>query len=209
MDKRKWGLVSGGLITTGLIFWICFEYVPLRVTIGRQISSIPEQIYAGRMCLLSFSKSDWQLKDYPVRFRHQPANNPEWIAQIINWHVFGFGSTKEAAYADLQENFAKIKTRHRPGTRVPIQFASTKGIEAHEAIARDFFRKILSRNIDACFISDSSSLYDLCPTPNDTLKFQEEMNEKIYQTYNCEVSDIRDGNLLKIFERIESTRKAI
>lgn len=157
-------------------------------------------------------KSDWELQDYPVKFRPNPAGAqlgrlqaPPWIVQIINWEVMsGMGQTREEAYKQLEQRFEEYRTKHRlprPGTKVPLQFASTVKIEQYKDIAVDFCRKVLDIEYEDCFISDQSSLYDF---------HSEEDNSRfckiILNTYEVDVSDIADGNLAQIFERIHNQR---
>jgi hypothetical protein len=70
------------------------------------------------MYLRSFTKSDWQIPDYPLRFRRQGLNPqdygrlklPAWSVQVINWwQLDGLGDTKEEAYLDLKANFERLK----------------------------------------------------------------------------------------------------
>lgn len=59
------------------------------------------QLRAGVKYLLSITRSDWQLADYPVRFRHFNVSDTggrlkqvSWSCQIINWwQMDGFGDT--------------------------------------------------------------------------------------------------------------------
>lgn len=174
------------------------------------------QIKAALKYLLSFAKSDWQLSDYPIRFRHQkpafkdpPAGRLElvpWVAQIINWwQMSGHGQTKAEAYADLQARFNQLKEGGkqlpRPGTGLPIEFAPNVEISAHEDIALEFFDKILDMDYRGCWISDGSSLWDFHEEETN-----ERLNQKILETYGVDVADIEDGNLVRIFERISIRR---
>jgi hypothetical protein len=160
--------------------------------------------------LLSFTKSDWGLEDYPVTFVQQESNvsilglgEPlPWSAQIINWWLMvGMGDTKEAALRNLTRNFNDYKRQHaslpRPGTPVLLQFASFYEISLYDSLACDFFQKILERNYDDVFISDESSLWDFL-FPEDYA----DVIELIKQTYQVDVSDIRTGSFVEIFRRI-------
>jgi hypothetical protein len=166
---------------------------------------------AGAKFLLSFTKSDWQVADYPLLFRHFEVADTAgrlkefpWSVQIINWwQIGGFGNTKQEAYADLRKRFAEIKANGkalpRPGTGLPIEFASTDRIRFHDDIADDFFRRVLEMNYRECFISDESTLWDFHSEDSN-----EHLHTKIWDAYRVDVSDIEDGNLVKIFERIEN-----
>ena len=114
----------------------------------------------------------------------------------------GFGNSKEEAYQNLKKRLENKLEEDgflpRPGTKVPIEFASTEEIEECSDIVNDFLEKVLGFDEEkAVFISDESSLWDF---------HREDSNEKYYKkikdVYGVDVSDIKDGNLLKIFKRI-------
>ena len=76
-------------------------------------------------------KTDWELADYPVRFRHFDPKTVEddhshgvipCIAQIINWwQMTGCGDTREDALKDLEKNLSEYRKTvgppPRPGKR--------------------------------------------------------------------------------------------
>jgi hypothetical protein len=103
--------------------------------------------------LTSYFKKDWDIDDYPVElYRNKNAgqDNVKHGALIKDWSgMVGHGETKEQAFEDLKERFRMFKDNNelpRPGTKVPLKFASTREIERHEKIAVDFFDKILKLN---------------------------------------------------------------
>lgn len=163
--------------------------------------------------ILSFIKSEWGFYDYPIHIKKQDSKDAElenfklvkWIATISNWHqLFGGGETKEEAINMLRERFAEYKQNNkilpRPGVRVPIVFASTSAINRHKLIARHFFTKILNRDFDQCFISDKSSVWDF-PEADD------QIYNRIQQAYGIDVSDIKSGNFVELFERLSSAQQ--
>ncbi len=86
--------------------------------------------------------------------------------------------------------------------KLRIEFASTKKISQYEEIATDFLDKIFGMDRRSCLITDESSLWD----------FQAEQSEedtlrRVQESYGIDVSDVRDGNLVTIFKRIEWQRK--
>jgi hypothetical protein len=161
--------------------------------------------------VLSFFKSDWDVKDYPIRVRHctVPPYDPEdrliilpWTVQVVNWPVtVGQGNTRGEAFADLRTRFERRKELGlgfpRPGRGLPIELAPTHRISEHPDLARDFFSKILDLNYDECFISDESSLWDFHVAENN-----DDVNEKVLLTYGVDISDIDTGNLADIFTRL-------
>src|ERR1044072_2650564 len=169
------------------------------------------QLRAGIKYLLSYTRFDWQLADYPIRFRNSQVTQTggrlkqfPWSCQIINWwQIGGFGDTKQDAYADLEKRFSEIKSNGkplpRPGTGLPIEFAPTVRMQLHDDIADDFFSRVLDMNYGDCLITDESSLWDFHGEESN-----EHLHRKIWDAYRMDVSDIDDGNLVKIFERIEN-----
>ncbi len=172
-----------------------------------------DQIFALWKLCLSIRKHDWELNDYPVVLRDQEPD-PEYIgtrlkfhryrALIINWWVVsGSGDTEEEALQDLDKQFTTQKLERgksgkalpRPGTRVPLQFASRERVNRHPELAEDFVRRVL--DLDWAWISDESSLWDF---------HHDETNEalilKIKEIYGTDVSDIQSARLSEIFERI-------
>jgi hypothetical protein len=168
------------------------------------------RIKAFTKYLLSFLRGYERLEDYPVRFTYQGEEGPTlpqvgeaapWRVQIINWwQMAGLGNTRQEAYEDLREHFDDYKADHgelpRPGTRVPILMAETGQVDRHALLARDFFRRILEMDYENVFISDQSSLYDFFMEPVEVYQ------ERIEAEYGVDVSDIEDGNLVRIFERL-------
>lgn len=167
--------------------------------------------------ILSFLKKDWQVSDYPIRFKHfEPREGLEiilpqrfkpipWSAQIINWYQMGgCGDTKEQAYKDLVSNFEKRKADGkkipRPGTGLPLELAPVDEIERYDDLAADFFPKVMDREYSGIFISDESSIWDFMV--DDSL---EPYYSKIREVYGVDVSD-SDGNFAKIFGKIAEKR---
>src|SRR3982750_739452 len=68
--------------------------------------------------LLSYLKTDWTAKDYPLRVRHTPIpatvasqefHPVPWLVQIIGWEQMpGTGNTEAEALADLEQNWPTI-----------------------------------------------------------------------------------------------------
>jgi hypothetical protein len=162
-------------------------------------------------------KGTWELGDYPIRVVGRdvaPEVGPArlevipWSAQIINWwQMAGHGSTRDEALANLRQNFATYRSSHevlpRPGTGAPLEFATTASVDQHRELAHDFMSRILLLNLDDCFISDESSLWDF-----NTEETNEHYYKKIILLYGVDVSDVEGATLSRIFERIISHRRA-
>ena len=115
-----------------------------------------EQLLATWKKALSYTKSTWDLDDYPLRYKKQLDTKGEykngelklWVVQIINWWAMtGLGDTKEEAYHMLKNNFTGYLEHYsvgpRPGSKAPLLFAGTNQVDKLEEVAVDFFDKIL------------------------------------------------------------------
>jgi hypothetical protein len=123
--------------------------------------------------------------------------------QIIGWEQMpGTGNTRAEAVADLEQKLADYKRREgrlpRPGTRVPIQFAPMVEVDKYAQLAGNFFDKILGMDYRQVLITDQSSLYDFAFSEERLAELQ----RKIRDIYQVDVSDIEDGNLVTIFARL-------
>ena len=104
--------------------------------------------------------------------REQPGAPDEarWCARVLNWPgPVGLGSTQQQAHASLETNLRAIETMRRtegkpmprPGTVVPIMFASTARVEVDPDLLTEFITRALGFGPnDPVFISDESSLCD-------------------------------------------------
>ena len=158
------------------------------------------------MYLLSYFKSNWGFEDYPLEtWSNQNAKQDEikYGASFTNWTSFvAHGKTKDEAVENLKANFNQYRKENelpRPGTLVPIQYAETDRIEQFEAIAVDFFDKIIEINYYDCFVSDLSSLHDFGLGDEAIIK-------KIKSEYGIEPKD-KDLFLVDVFEQIKNKMK--
>ena len=176
----------------------------------------PAKLLTGWKYLLSFRKSDWELNDYPVIVRQQDDagaafgdgvrfTRPAYVARVVNWNLDGFGGTRAEALADLRERFKKAcarrSTRPRPGTDVPIEFASQERIAARQALADEFVRDVLG--VENAWLSDESSLWHFTLAGS-----LDEFYAKIMLVYGVDVRDVPDGNIAGILERIDAAKQA-
>ena len=82
-----------------------------------------------------------------------------------------------------------------------IEFASITGIDMFAEISEEFVKKIFDFKSGEYLITDESSLYDFIGL--DEMKLTDIQN-KIRDAYDMDVSDIQSGNLLEIFMRIHN-----
>ncbi len=131
----------------------------------------------------------------------------DWVVQILNWPgPIGVGSSEKEAIADLRKNLEKIREHRsanhekmpRPGRRVPIQFAPTIRVSLDLALRDDFITRVLGfEHGSPVFISDQSSLGDFGDESHVS-----KLQHKISEIYGVDVSDLRDGLICDILERI-------
>lgn len=174
-------------------------------------------LYVRLKFLLSFRRKTWTLRDYPIRFSFTPEDavppRPDlirvpWSASVYGWFQVGTGDTKTEALAQLQQSFDAYlesgKPLPRPGTVAPFFFdrCAADEIEKYRHLWDEFLDHIC--DVEAVFfLSDSSSLSDFIFTDHT----REEQNRLVALRYSVDISDIEDGNLLRIFERIEAHRR--
>jgi len=84
-----------------------------------------------------------------------------------------------------------------------IELAPTTGIDRLRSISEDFMTKVFGLEPGEYLISDESSLYDF--TGLDEMELPD-INNKIREIYNIDVSDIKSKNLLEIFRRISDSK---
>jgi hypothetical protein len=160
---------------------------------------------------LSYRKRQWEFEDYPVVVRRQSFDRvPEdaehesrYWARVLGWLIDQTAPTEPEAVAKLRDRYAMRKQLRieegkpipRPGTRVPITFASQERVNADEDLAHDFIRRVLQ--LEWAFISDESTLWDF--TVDNSIK---EFQDRIFLIYGVSVYDVEDGNLGSILERI-------
>jgi hypothetical protein len=165
--------------------------------------------------LLSFRKSDWELEDYPVIVRKQRDTSVSWgdevrwtspayLARVVNWTALdGSGNTRAEAIADLHERFKNAcegrSAKPRPGTDVPIEFASQERIDARKELVQEFVRDVLGT--EWALLTDESSLWHF--TLGQSL---EEYYTKIMILFGVNVRDVPDGNIAMILDRISAAR---
>lgn len=170
-----------------------------------------EQFNAFWKKILSYSKSKWDIDDYPLRYKKQTDTTEQynvgdlkpWVVQIINWWTMtGLGNTKQEAYENLKSNFQAYWQHNsppRPGTNVPLSFADTSQVEDLEDVAPHFFEKILDLNYYECFISDESSLTDFGRDDDETL-------QSMNSIYGLGLADLGDGNIVRLLTLIKEKK---
>ena len=169
--------------------------------------------------LLSHFKQEWKISDYPVILQKLDVIGNEkedthgqqmyYRAVIVNWWVLsGTGYSREEAYANLSKNFSQQQKNRfeqnrplpRPGSHVPLEFASQQNIHANADLLQDFIEKVLC--LEWAWISDESSLADF-----DSLAPVADLVSKTNQIYGVDISNIESGNISKILEHIKTAQQ--
>jgi len=83
-----------------------------------------------------------------------------------------------------------------------IEYAPSTGVAMFLDISEDFMKKIFNFEPDEYLISDESSLFDF------TEMELTDVQKRIQDVYDLDVSDIASGNLLEIFMRIHHSKFA-
>ena len=134
--------------------------------------TIAQHVQIGVSWLASFFRANWEPEHYPIELRLQKDVPPEaaWAARVPTWPgPIGFGATKSEARTALLKNLRDIAMARRkngmsmprPGTRVPIEFASTARVQSVPDLLEDFTVHVLGFGpADPVFISDASSVSD-------------------------------------------------
>lgn len=179
------------------------------------------QLRATWKWVLSFLSKDWELEDYPISIREQKPDQCNayddsrrlklhpFVASITNWNVDGFGDSKEDALRDLLTSFISRKAMlkdegkplPRPGTKVPIQFASQLRVNAHPGLTQDFIERVLG--FEWAFISDESSLWDFHSDASN-----EALLVKIKDVYGVNAEDIQSARIWEILDRIAEAQES-
>jgi hypothetical protein len=158
---------------------------------------------------LSYRKREWVLSDYPVLVHEQtgvPANS-RYFARILGWNIDGLGATREDALRQMEHWYetrkdalkSEGKPVPRPGTPVPIRFASQERVIAQSELVKDFIRRVLG--LEWAFLTDESSLYHFYFDGH-----IDPLLDRVKELYGVDVSDIVDGNIAEILERISAQR---
>ena len=170
---------------------------------------------------LSYRKHEWDFRDYPVSIRFQkpslslPSRFTEhrYRALVLGWLIDAGGDSKADALSNLEQEYCRRKRIlidsgepiPRPGTRVPIKFASQTQLYRHAELAEEFIQRVLNPvlGIEDVWITDESSLWNFHFDETSDALFA-----KIKEVYGVDVSDIESEKLTVIFDRIEANRSS-
>jgi hypothetical protein len=169
---------------------------------------------AAQKYILSFLKKPetWRLEDYPVRAYQQAVAKHSgpvrlkpwiWVSEIVGWSISGGGDTKQEAIENLRKTFESNRATDpklpRPGTEVPIKFASGDQISKHKELSEDFIHRVL--DLPWAFISDESTLWDFHELENNDAYYA-----RIQSAYGIDASNVPNANIANILEKIAAHR---
>ncbi len=84
-----------------------------------------------------------------------------------------------------------------------VEFAEDENVKKYYDVIDKFLFDVLSIPVgNVAFISDRSSIFDFIPQGFERAEFLMHMIAEFNTHYNIDISDIEDGNLIKIAERI-------
>ena len=166
--------------------------------------------------LSSYTKSKWKFNDYPLSVKYEKGqfdSGNRWYARIENWDgMYTSAYTKKEAIDRLKGYFtvATLAKIPRPGTKYVGELTKHKELDKYGEIPWDFLKNVLTPNVvlhtRLLFISDFSAL------PNyegysgmSADKYREFIISRTRQYYEIDISDLFDGPLYKVFERIQQS----
>ncbi len=107
---------------------------------------------------LSYRKQLWEFEDYPIVVRRQifddvpdyAEHESRYWARVLGWLIDETAPNKSEALAKLRDRYQvrkqlrieKGESIPRPGTKVPVQFASQERINARRELADDFIHRV-------------------------------------------------------------------
>ena len=178
------------------------------------MDTLSQQLRIAKSWLASFLRSEWRPEHYPMAVREQVGVPEEsrWCARVLNWPgPVGLGPTKQQAHAALETNLRAIgakrraegKRMPRPGTGLPIEFASTARVEADSTLLTEFITQALGFGPDdPVFISDESSI---CDFGDDERVL--EIRANIREHFGVAVDQPEPVRIADVLEAIRRTRK--
>lgn len=165
--------------------------------------------------LASFVRPEWKAEHYPIEIRAQEGVPPEarWYARVLNWPgPVGLGTTKDEARTALLANVREIATKRRqdrkpmprPGTGLPIEFASTARVQADPALLEDFIVHVLGFGPnDPVFTSDESSISDF--GDDDRIG---EIRRRVEERYGIVITEPEPVLIADVLDRVRKGKKA-
>jgi hypothetical protein len=161
--------------------------------------------------LTSFVQREWKPEYYPIDIRAQKNVPPEskWFARVLNWPgPAGLETTKEEARVALLNNLREIAQRRRqegksmprPGTGLPIEFASTTRVMSDPDLLEDFIIHVLGYSLsDPIFISDESTISDFGDNERIT-----EIRQKIESHYGYHIEELEPVLIADVLDRVRN-----
>jgi len=96
----------------------------------------------------------------------------------------------------MRDEWGDVPKDHFKGKK--FELAPTVGVDLLREIAEDFMQKIFDLPPGDYLITDESSLFDFTEFGVEI----DDLHKQVQLTYDLDVSDVEDGNLFEIFQRI-------
>jgi hypothetical protein len=192
-------------------------------TMDRSVPAMPKglmhmfsnRLRIARSWLASFFRREWRPEHYPIRVREQAGvpDEARWCAYVLSWPgPVGLGRTGVEARAALEASLRDIARKRRedgkpvprPGTGLPIRFASTERIDADPALLGEFITRVLGFGADdPVFISDESTIGDFGDADRVS-----EIRSNIQEHFGVTVDQSDPVRIADVLERIRERREA-
>jgi len=168
------------------------------------VYTLPEYLQIAWKWSASFLRRNWRLEHYPVRVRRNETaeSSQAWFAQILHWPgPVGIGPTPAAARLDLAAVLETIRRERaampRPGSRVPVEFASSDRLDTDPELYEHFREHVLG--FEWVLMTDGTALSDFGDEARVTA-----LVARVKEVYGVDVSDISPPLVADIFDRIRS-----
>jgi hypothetical protein len=152
---------------------------------------------------LSYRKSKWVFKDYPVDVYKLKSVDPKYAygARILYWPAMTqLGAIPAEAIEELKKKFeAYVKEKDklpRPGSTVPLNIVSMENISQYMDVFSDFYDKVLHRYVGWPLITDLSCLCHF--GQSDEVKFKEEIIRYTKEAYGVDITDYYEEPIYKV-----------
>lgn len=165
--------------------------------------------------LASFVRSEWRPEHYPIVVREHVGvpDEARWFARVLNWPgPVGLGPTRHEARSALEEQLRAIASHRRetgmamprPGTSVPVEFASTARVSSDPTLLSAFVTEALGfAPGDPVFISDETTIGDF----GDDERVRE-IRERVRERFGVVVDVPEPVRVADVLDEIRERRSA-
>ena len=143
-----------------------------------------------------------KLEDYTLRVTHRE-DWDSWEAELLEFFALkAAGQTRDEAISELERLFlervayleAAGKPLPVPGEEPEMMFSTSAQIDAQAAMARDFFKRVLSMDYDEVFVSDATKLEEFGSL--------EQLRDQIRSVYHVDIGPELERPLWMVLAQI-------